>query len=590
MKKIISILLSLVMLLSVSTVMSVTAKATDYRDKTVNSSLLKTGDQFCMGMYPSGEIVQYYNPTLLSELKKINCTMKSYDYKMSTQPKNHTYSTVNMFYADIVYGGKVYRKVALNQYRPSATIYTNATESNSYQNSSGYPSGKIYYFGWNPISWRVLAKEADGVYVIAENVIDSQEFNTFNEKVKWENCSLRQFLNETFYNSAFSDAEKSKIVKVTHKNDDSEDGFQKGGNDTTDSVWIPSLNDVKNTNYGFGVAGSDVKVLVQNTYYSRCMGLKCTDHYDYPRYYATSYWLRTPSNSVANAAYRVTKDDKTNEDQLNYTTSIGVRPVMKIKLNTIVGTSDSAVCTVLGHDFSNNAEYCKRGCGVKNTNYVDTTPISSLDISGGKKVNETQVDNFITSLPNDNDPAGTKFSFMLGRQKKVAKNAISLTWKKPANVSYFVVYGNKCGAANKYKRLGKVTANNVTIKGLAKNTYYKYLIAAFDKSGNLLGTTNTIHVATLGGKNGNAKAVTTKAKKNKVSIKKGKSFKLGAKQTAANKKQKIKKHRAIRYECSNTAVATVSAKGVIKGKKKGSCVVYVYAQNGAYKTIKVNVK
>ena len=216
--------------------------------------------------------------------------------------------------------------------------------------------------------------------------------------------------------------------------------------------------------------------------------------------------------------------------------------------------------------------------------------ISSLTPSSGQKISEAQVDKFVTNLPNDNDAAGTKFSFMLGKQKKVTKNAISLTWKKPANAAYFVVYGNKCGAGNKYKKITKVWSTTFTQSGLAKNTYYKYMIAAFDKSGNLIGTTNTIHVATIGGKNGNAKAVSTKAKKNKVTLKKGKSFKLGAKQTVASKKQKIKKHRAIRYECSNTAVATVSAKGVIKGRKKGNCIVYAYAQNGAYKAIKVTVK
>ena len=40
---------------------------------------------------------------------------------------------------------------------------------------------------------------------------------------------------------------------------------------------------------------------------------------------------------------------------------------------------------------------------------------------------------------------------------------------------------------------------------------------------------------------------------------------------------------------ANTSIATVSSKGVIKGKKKGTCYVYVYAQNGVYKKIKVTV-
>ncbi|MBE6041198.1 MAG: hypothetical protein E7220_01600 [Clostridiales bacterium] len=49
-------------------------------------------------------------------------------------------------------------------------------------------------------------------------------------------------------------------------------------------------------------------------------------------------------------------------------------------------------------------------------------------------------------------------------------------------------------------------------------------------------------------------------------------------------------HVALRYESTNTTVATVSSKGVSKGRSKGKCYVYAYAQNGVYKKIKVVVK
>ena len=67
-------------------------------------------------------------------------------------------------------------------------------------------------------------------------------------------------------------------------------------------------------------------------------------------------------------------------------------------------------------------------------------------------------------------------------------------------------------------------------------------------------------------------------------------FKLGAKAVAASKKLKVKKHRAVKYESTDKAVATVTSKGVIKGKAKGTCFVYAYAQNGVSAKIKVTVK
>ena len=55
-------------------------------------------------------------------------------------------------------------------------------------------------------------------------------------------------------------------------------------------------------------------------------------------------------------------------------------------------------------------------------------------------------------------------------------------------------------------------------------------------------------------------------------------------------KLKIKTHRAMKYVSANTSIATVSSKGVIKGKKKGTTYVYAYAQNGVCAKIKVTVK
>ena len=71
-----------------------------------------------------------------------------------------------------------------------------------------------------------------------------------------------------------------------------------------------------------------------------------------------------------------------------------------------------------------------------------------------------------------------------------------------------------------------------------------------------------------------------------MSLKKGKTFKLRAKAVGKN----VKKHVAVRYESTNPKVAKVSKSGKITAKKKGKCYVYVFAQNGVFKKIKVTVK
>ncbi|MBQ1406529.1 MAG: Ig-like domain-containing protein [Eubacterium sp.] len=175
------------------------------------------------------------------------------------------------------------------------------------------------------------------------------------------------------------------------------------------------------------------------------------------------------------------------------------------------------------------------------------------------------------------------------------KASIKLSWKKPAGAAKFVIYANACGKGKKYQKLATTIGKSKTIKKVAgaklKNgKYYKFLLVALDANNKVVSTSKTVHVATAGGKVGNNKAVTTKAKKNKVTIKVGKTFKLAAKTVPASKKLKVKKHRNVMYETSNKAIATVSKKGVIKGVKKGTCFVYAYAQNGVFKKIKVTVK
>ena len=101
-----------------------------------------------------------------------------------------------------------------------------------------------------------------------------------------------------------------------------------------------------------------------------------------------------------------------------------------------------------------------------------------------------------------------------------------------------------------------------------------------------------IHVATKGGKVGNHKKVTVKKSviKKAKKLKAGKSLKLKAKAVPQSKKRKVKKHVAVRYESTNTNIVTVSKKGVVKAKAKGTCHVYAYAQDGVFKKIKITVK
>ena len=240
-------------------------------------------------------------------------------------------------------------------------------------------------------------------------------------------------------------------------------------------------------------------------------------------------------------------------------------------------------------------------CGEEETQTVPKpTPADQKGKDGtavGPGASAAAAQNAITSIKSDTDPKGSVFNKLKLSSTKQTKKSISLKWTKVSKASKYVIYGNKCGNSNKPKKLTTVSGNKKTFKNikgkkLKKGTYYKFIIVALDKNNKVVSTSKIIHVATKGGKAGNHKSVTvkksvlTKAKK----LKKGKSLKLKAKAVPQSLKLKVKKHVEVRYESTNKKIATVSKKGVVKAKKKGSCYVYAYAQNGVCKKVKVTVK
>ena len=210
------------------------------------------------------------------------------------------------------------------------------------------------------------------------------------------------------------------------------------------------------------------------------------------------------------------------------------------------------------------------------------------DAWGNTIVSEQQVEKAILALSNDNDPDKSTFSLLQAKPKKVTKTAITLTWKRVSGASSYTIYGNRCGKGNRYKKLGTVKGLQYVHKKLKKGTYHKYLVVA-NGGGKAKAVSKTIHVATTGGKVGNSKSVKIISKK-AVTLKKGKTAKIKAKAIPKSNKLKVKQHRKLAYETDNPKVATVNKSGKIKAVGKGSCRIYVYAQNGVFAKVKVKVQ
>ena len=186
----------------------------------------------------------------------------------------------------------------------------------------------------------------------------------------------------------------------------------------------------------------------------------------------------------------------------------------------------------------------------------------------------------------------TGFRRLRARSVKQTKTSVTLQWNIIKDADGYFIYGNRCNTGTKsykYRKLATITGGDIstwTQKDLKKGTYYKYVVKAYRLVNGKKVVTDTsisVHAVTGGGKYGNAKAVSVTQignKKNvsKITLKMGKTAQIKAKEIKKDKK--IARHRKLCYESSNTKVATVTPDGLIRATGKGTCTIWVYAQNG----------
>lgn len=226
------------------------------------------------------------------------------------------------------------------------------------------------------------------------------------------------------------------------------------------------------------------------------------------------------------------------------------------------------------------------------------TVIITVTTEDGKNTASITITVKIPEEPVINKTKG--FGRLKVRSVNQTKTSITLEWSKLDGVDGYFVYGNRCNTKTKtyrYQKLATITNGRTwTHKKLKKGTFYKYIVKAYkivDGKKVVTDTSASIHVITQGGKYGIAKSVSvTKIgnKKNvsKITLKKGKTAQITAKEIKKDKK--IRHHRNLCYESSNTAVATITPEGLIQAVGKGTCTIWVYAQNGVYAALTVTVK
>ena len=166
---------------------------------------------------------------------------------------------------DITIGRTKYRRLK----GEDATHYS-SNEEGQYNWNGNYKT--YHYFKYEPIKWRVLNRNGNDAFLLADVALDDQKYNTNYEDVDvtWETSSMRSWLNgygasvnqsktdyskKNFINSAFTSTQKNAIKTTSVVNNNNINYGTTGGNNTSDQVFLLSTSEVYNTDtaagYGF---------------------------------------------------------------------------------------------------------------------------------------------------------------------------------------------------------------------------------------------------------------------------------------------------------------------------------------------------
>ena len=207
----------------------------------------------------------------------------------------------------------------------------------------------------DPIKWRVLSNADGKLFLLSDQNLDVFEYHKEYEAVTWETSTMRSWLNglannkgngenaidytnDNFLDTAFSASEQTAIEDTTVVNNDNPSHGTEGGNNTTDKVFLLSIEEAQNTAYGFtnNKNSTDTRKATNTAYVAdggkiggRMNGVGKAD----------CWWPRSPGFRTDYAAY-VSSDGRVAVGGLGVNNNnYAVRPAFNINLSSVLFTS-----------------------------------------------------------------------------------------------------------------------------------------------------------------------------------------------------------------------------------------------------------
>ena len=196
-------------------------------------------------------------------------------------------------------------------------------------------AGSVIRFGWyeqdndasdgkEEIEWIVLDTDGSRALVVSKYGLEPREFNdelNLYKAVAWDNSQLRSWLNDAFYNSAFSAGHQKMILLTDVKADPNPDSRVHPGRNTKDHVFLLSVPEAAQ------YFASDSERQCFGTAYCHALGAEKGDGG------ACWWWLRTPGIETSTVSVVIARGAIfTNGFSCGHVPNLAVRPAMWIDL------------------------------------------------------------------------------------------------------------------------------------------------------------------------------------------------------------------------------------------------------------------
>ena len=231
-----------------------------------------------------------------------------------------------------LYNDEYYAKIVATPYN----------EEYVFDNGNTILSDTTYWFKCEPIVWNVLSNTNGEYYIVSSILLDAHcyyhsytEVRTIDGQTVYQNnyqhSDIRAWLNEEFYNSAFS-LGNSHVQTTTVDNSAATTDYPSNNSyacdNTEDKVFLPSYKDYTNSSYGFPSTTSASETrCCKTTDWARARGAYYSTNSSY--LYNSMYWARSADANYSNNACRIFYDGNVYDDHVDRA-QFCVRPAITI--------------------------------------------------------------------------------------------------------------------------------------------------------------------------------------------------------------------------------------------------------------------